>query len=176
MRLNIKMKPIMANHPLSQFILAGLLLMVLMPSALAHRYFVGLTEISVNQRNQHTEIIHQFTAHDIEAAIALEQNIKFDIGHSQYEQKIQQYFAKNFKIQFKNQKIALSWIGLELVGDQLVIYQEADQLSDFQAVSIVNQVLLQAFDKQVNTLNYNDGKHHGSLVFTQQKQYAEIKN
>jgi len=58
----------------------------------AHKYFFGLKELSVNPRNQALEIIHQFTAHDLENAIAELKQEHFSPEHPMYDSYIREYF------------------------------------------------------------------------------------
>ncbi len=67
----------------------------------AHKYFFGLTELSVNPRNQTLEIIHQFTAHDLENAIAELKQEHFSPEHQKYDSYIRDYFNEHFQLHVK---------------------------------------------------------------------------
>lgn len=142
----------------------------------AHKYFFGLTELSVNPRTQSIEVIHQFTAHDIEYAIAESTQEHFSPGHEKYEIYIQSYVEEKFKLSRSGQEITLNWIGLELVKGNIYIYQEVPSQHFLQGIVVKNALLVDTNSKQVNTLNYQDAKVEGSLTFTHAEVIAKINN
>lgn len=140
----------------------------------AHKYFFGISEINLNHKTQSLEIIHQFTIHDIENAIAEQQQIKFSPEYPQYEKLIQQYFEKHFKIQNNNTNINLSWVGLEFVRDKLFVYQEAQGLKFLIGLVVKNDLLTDTYPKQINTVNFQDNNYQGSLLFSKSQRVAKI--
>jgi hypothetical protein len=145
------------------------LLFCCLQSTWAHQYFFGLSDINYNQTTQHIEIIHQLSAHDIENAIAISKNIRFGVDHPQYEQHIRQYVTKRFKILHHGMPVTLKWVGLEFESGQLFIYQESENINDFSHISIQNDILVDVFPQQVNTVNYQLKPFHGTLTFTSQQ-------
>lgn len=143
-------------------------------SAAAHTYFFGLTDISVNPNNHQLEIIHQFTGHDIENAIAQSKQINFSPEHAQYEQLIQAYIESHFHLQQHNQAIALKTLGSEYESGKIYIYQEASKVTHLAGIKVNNAILMDVFPKQVNTVNYQDGEIKGSLTFMGEQQSATI--
>lgn len=143
---------------------------------LAHKYFFGLTDLSVNPKTQSLEIIHQFTAHDVENAIAELTQERFSPEHINYELYIQQYFEKNFTISRLDKKIALHWVGLEIVNGNMYVYQEAPFKNFLSGIVVKNELLVDTYTKQVNTVNYQDNKVQGSLTFTNSQIIAKIDN
>ena len=143
---------------------------------LAHTYFFGLTELSVNSRTQSLEVIHQFTAHDVENAIAVLTQERFSPEHKDYEKYIRSYFEKNFTLSKLDQEIPLHWVGLEVVNGNMYIYQEAPFKNFLSGIVVKNQLLVDTYTKQVNTVNYQDNKVQGSLTFTNSQIIAKIDN
>ncbi|GHE93969.1 DUF6702 family protein [Thalassotalea profundi] len=142
----------------------------------AHKYFFGLTELSVNPRTHTLEVIHQFTAHDIENSIAELTQERFSPEHEKYEEYIQQYFNKRFTISKLGDEIKLNWIGLEIVNGNMYIYQEAPFKNFLSGIVVKNELLVDTYTKQVNTVNYQDNKVQGSLTFTNSQKIANIDN
>ncbi len=147
-------------------------------SSVAHRYFFGLTDLSVNPRTNNIEVIHQLTAHDIDNAIAEQMQIHFSPEHPKYEQIIQNYIETHFKlfnIQNNNeQEIQLNWIGLEVAKGYVYIYQEAHFENFLSGLVVKNDLLVDTYPKQVNTVNYKDSKIEGSLTFSISVKVAKI--
>ncbi len=143
-------------------------------NSFAHKYFFGITEIDLNHKTQSIEIIHQFTIHDIENAIAEQQQINFSPEYPQYEKLIRQYFEKHFKIQNNNTNINLSWVGLEFVRDKLFVYQEAQHSKFLKGLVVKNDLLTDTYPKQINTVNFQDNNYQGSLIFSKSQRVAKI--
>jgi len=147
-------------------------------SSVAHRYFFGLTELSVNPRTNNIEIIHQLTAHDIDNAIAEQRQIHFSPEHPKYELLIQKYVESHFEIsQVKNnkhQEIQLNWVGLEIAKGHVYIYQEAKFENYLAGLVVKNDLLVDTYPNQVNTVNYKDSRISGSLTFSTSLKIATI--
>ncbi len=143
--------------------------------ASAHKYFFGLTDLSVNPRSHNLEVIHQFTAHDLENLIAETRQEHFSPEHPQYENYIQTYFNQHFQLMLKQQPILLTWVGLEIVNGQMFIYQEAAFQNNLAGLVVKNDLLVDTYSKQVNTVNYQDSVLSGSLTFTESKRISMIE-
>ena len=147
-------------------------------SSVAHRYFFGLTDLSVNPKTHNIELIHQFTAHDIDNAIAEQQQIHFSPEHSDYEKLIQNYVEAHFQLidvqENKKHVIKLNWIGLEIAKGNVYIYQEANFENYLSGLVVKNDLLVDTYLKQVNTVNYTDGTNTGSLTFSGSEKTSEI--
>ncbi|MCJ8319228.1 MAG: hypothetical protein MJK12_06320 [Colwellia sp.] len=158
------------------WLLTTIILLGWASSVLAHTFFFGLTEISVNSQSKKIEIIHQFTAHDVENLIAEQQQISFSPEHPKYEQLIKVYFEQHFTIQRDKELIKLNWIGLEVQLGKIYLYQESDSESFLSGLVVKNGLLVDTYPKQVNTVNYQDTVIKGSLTFSQSQQSVKIES
>jgi len=141
----------------------------------AHTYFVGLTSLVNNHEKQQIEVIHQFTAHDVENAIAEITQESFSPEHRAYEEYIQLYFERHFSLSDSNQDIKLTWVGIEVKRGKLFVYQEAKFKKYLTGILVKNDILVDTYSKQVNTLNFKDTQIKGSLTFTDNQKIASIK-
>ena len=96
-----------------------LLLCGLAVNAVAHRYFFSISDLSLNERTQSIEVIHQITAHDIDNAIAETNQIHFSVAHPDYEKFIRQYVEAHFQLHYQAQ--------LTLIPVKYFSHQENDQ-------------------------------------------------
>jgi len=140
----------------------------------AHTYYFGLTDMLVNAKTKKIEIIHQFTVHDVDNLIAEQQQINFSPEHPQYEKLIQNYFTQHFVLTQKNKDITLKWIGFEVSRGKIFIYQESISKIILPGLVVKNDLLVDTYPKQVNTVNYQDTGIYGSLTFSQSVQIAKI--
>lgn len=149
-------------------------------SAAAHTFFFGMTEINLNSQNKHLEIIHQFTAHDIENTIAELKQEHFSPEHPEYDQYIQAYFEKHFRVERNHKALQLNWLGFEIRRGQLFVYQESTHKNYLANLVVKNTILVDTYPKQINTVNYQDltspNKLQGSLTYNQSINVAIIGN
>ena len=141
----------------------------------AHQYFFALTEMKINQHTEELEIIHELSAHDIENAIALGKNIDFSSENENYEGIIKNYLASNFQLYYKKTALEITWVGLERIFDKLVIYQVCKKQKFFTGLVVKNNILVDTYPKQVNTVNYQSTVEKGSLTFSTSQRIASIK-
>lgn len=146
--------------------LAGLLLFVGLGHA--HRQPVGLTAIQFNADTARTEIVHRFHRHDAE--LGLVQLLgKADVLLIDLESQARfaLYVADNFAIAatIEDEPLALELIGAELVGDEIIVYQEfAGELPE--PLVIRNSVLQDVYAEQVNHVNLHGKFGLRTLSFT----------
>jgi len=159
-------------------ILFCILLCVLTGTTVAHTYFFSVTELNLNNSSKHIEIVHQLTAHDIENAIAEIQQVHFSPEHPQYDIFIQDYIERHFVLERNNKVIKMNWIGFEVKKGQLFAYQESASENFLTNLVVKNAILVDTYDKQVNTVNYqslsSSNKVQGSLTFDQSLRVAII--
>lgn len=152
-----------------------LLLVGLSSNSFAHKYFVSLTELSINPVNQQLEVIHTITEHDLENEIANKLHINFSSAHDQYQEIIYQYLAQHFEIKYKNKRVHLKNIGIERVKGKIIIYQENKNQFFLDGLLVKNDLLVDTYAKQINTVNYQDAAINGSLIFDKNHRILKIK-
>lgn len=142
-----------------------LLLCGLAANAVAHRYFFSITDLALNENSQSIEVIHQITAHDIDNAIAEAKQIHFSVAHPEYESIIRQYIESHFQLHYQDKAVILNWVGLEINKGNIFIYQEAEFHHSLLGLKITNNLLINSYAKQINTVNFRDKSIKGSLTF-----------
>ena len=167
----------------TKFFVTCFIFLGLIAPAISHTYFFGVSDLSVNNSNQHIEVIHQFTAHDIENTIAQLKQIHFSPEHKNYDLYIQEYFEQGFKLLRNNNEIKLSWIGFEIKSGKIIAYQEsmptAKEKSFLADLVVKNTILVDTYPRQVNTVNFQgktfQGQNlYGSLTFDHRIKVAQI--
>jgi hypothetical protein len=159
-------------------VLFSLMLIGVAASAAAHTYFFGISDININNENKRIEIIHQFTAHDIENTLAEIKQENFSPEHPKYDQYIQAYFEKHFVIKRSHKVIQLNWLGFEIKRGQLFAYQESTHENFLANLVVKNTILVDTYPKQINTVNYQDLTSpnilQGSLTYNQSNRVVII--
>ncbi len=159
-------------------ILLSILLFGVAASSAAHTYYFGVTELNFNDKSKHIEVIHQFTAHDIENAIAEIQQVHFSPEHPQYNKFIQDYIEEHFVLEQNDTVIKMNWIGFEVKRGKFFAYQESVSKNHLTNLVVKNSILVDTYTEQVNTVNYqrlnSAGIVQGSLTFDQSLKIAMI--
>lgn len=149
----------------SKYLIAISFYMGLVASATGHTYFFGVSDLNINSETQHIEIIHQYTGHDIENAIAERKQIHFSAEHKDYDLFIQQYFEQQFALTRNKVNLPLSWLGFEVVSGKIIAYQESKQQSFLPQLVVKNAILIDTYPKQVNTVNFQGKDLQGVALF-----------
>jgi len=137
----------------------------LVASATGHTYFFGVSDLTANPKTNRIEIVHQFTSHDIENAIAEIKQIHFSAEHKNYDLFVQQYFEQQFSLEQNNIKVPLNWLGFEVTSGKIIAYQESLQKTFLSLLVVKNAILTDTYPKQVNTVNFQGKDLQGEALF-----------
>ncbi|WP_137173083.1 DUF6702 family protein [Massilia sp. HP4] len=145
------------------------LLLCLSTAASAHRFHFGMTDISYNERTGSTEIVHTYTAHDIEALLLNLYQRQFDLSDPEDQDVLRKYVERQFWIAGQDAtRLPAKWIGMMVDANSVVIYQEIEDTPLTRAATIRQGVLIDFLPEQVNTVNLNTGGAVRSLTFNRQ--------
>jgi len=144
--------------------------------AIAHTFFVGSTEILVNEHTKSVEVIHRFTSHDVEAMLSYQHQQRVDVESDEYLQMIRDYVAKGFSLTGKDGKeLPLAFVGIEAGINETFIYQEIEGITDIKGVVVNHHLLADYFLNQKNRVNFESSTVKGSLLFDNNIKKLEIK-
>ena len=150
--------------------LIAILLLCASAAAGAHRFHFGMTDISYNARTRSTEIVHAYTAHDIEALLLTLHGRQFDLSEPQDQQVLRKYIESQFWLAGADGKrLPVKWVGMTIDAQSVTIYQELEKTPLSRTAVIRQGVLVDFLPEQVNTVNVNEGGAVHSLTFTQRR-------
>lgn len=149
-----------------------LLLVVALPlCGNAHQQKSAVTRILFNENTGNIEVMHRFFVHDAEHAATQIFGERLTLMESaESRQLFSSYVMNRFAIEatFANgqtRMLSLDYVGEEIDGQFLWVYQELPDTSDIQALSIVHLALRDVWPDQSNLVNIErDGKIY-SLTF-----------
>jgi len=149
--------------------LLALLLLCVSTAASAHRFHFGMTDISYNARTESTEIVHTYTAHDIDALLLNLYGRQFDLSDEQDQAVLRTYVERQFWLADKDgKKLPVQWVGMTADAQSIVIYQEL-AATPLATTAVIHQgVLVDFLPEQVNTVNLNESGAVRSLTFMRQ--------
>ena len=147
-------------------ILAAVLACAGAVSAQAHNFHVGLTEISFNPNTGNTEVVHTYTAHDVEALLMNLYQRQFDLGLPEDQALFRRYLEKQFRISANGKPVALQWVGLQANADTITAFQEIEKATLPAGARLHHGVLSDFLPAQVNNVTVGGaGRATTSLVF-----------
>lgn len=133
--------------------------------AWAHRFHVGIAEVSFNEHTGSLEVVHTYMAHDVEALLANLYQRRFDMGEPDDQAVFRQYVERQFWINGATGRLPLNWVGMTADSENITVFQEAPDTPMAQAKSIHNAVMSDFLEDQVNTVNVKDGAAARTLSF-----------
>jgi hypothetical protein len=141
------------------------------PAAHAHNYHMGITDISYNANTGSTEVVHTYTAHDVEALLANLYQRQFDLGQPDDQAVFRRYIEKQFYILGPDgRRLPLQWVGVQADADNITVYQELPKAALPAGAVLHDAVLIDFIPGQSNTVNIGaGGPAVQSLSFTQSR-------
>ena len=135
-------------------------------SGWAHRFHAGIADIAFNQKTGSVEIVHTYMAHDIDALLATAAGRPVDLAKPEDEALLKKYVEERFYLIGKNQaRLPMTWIGVTVSVDSVVIYQEVAATPLANVAQVHNAVLVDFMPRQANTVNITRDGATTSLTF-----------
>ena len=158
----------MTTHALRSMLAAALACFCM--AAQAHRFHLGITDMSFNPKTGSTEIVHTYMAHDVEALLANLYQRQFDLAQPEDEAVLRKYIEKRFWVQAPDtSRLPIRWVGLSADREKVVIYREIENTPLSKAALVHDEVLIDFIAEQSNTLNVQDNDMIRTLTFDRKK-------
>ncbi|GAB4479396.1 MAG: hypothetical protein OHK0018_10670 [Erythrobacter tepidarius] len=150
-------------------LLALCLLLLAHPAGplLAHQQKITITSVSVNPRTGMIEVVHQVPVHDAEHALTM-QGVRLPdiIGSAKSREDFARYVTSRFVLEVEGAPLALAYVGSEISGGSLMVYQEAPAPEGDVRVRVNSQVLTDVWARQENRVNLGRGTRVTTFIFT----------
>ena len=137
----------------------------------AHQHKNAVTRILFNENTGNIEVMHRFFIHDAEHAAGLIFGERQMLAESRESRELfSSYVINRFSIEASfregnSEVLSLSYVGEEVDGQFLWVYQEIPAQDDITAFTIVNLTLRDVWSDQSNLVNIErDGRIY-SLTF-----------
>ncbi len=136
-------------------------------SALAHQQKIAITTIALNARTGMIEIMHQVPLHDAEHALTAQGIRNPDIiGSSKSREQFAAYVTRRFLIAVDGTAVTPAYVGSEITGGSLWVYQEIPAPAAGKAALRINsQILTDIWARQENRVNIGGGTRPQTLIF-----------
>ena len=148
-----------------------LLCLLLLARSEAHQQKNAVTQILFNENTGNIEVVHRFFVHDAEHAAGLIFGERQMLAESSESREMfSSYVINRFSIEVffskgESEVLGLSYVGEEIDGQFIWVYQEIPVLDGITAMTIVNLALRDVWSDQSNLVNIErDGRVY-SLTF-----------
>ena len=152
-----------------------LLALVLAPlgagPASAHQQKFTISTVSVNERTGMIEIAHQVPVHDAEHALVVQRtgnpNIHTPdiIGSEDSREAFARYVTRRFLLMVNGEIITPDYVGSEIKGGSLWVYQETPAPEGEAMVRLNSQILTDVWARQENRVNIGGGTNVTTFIF-----------
>ena len=148
-------------------LIALLLAAPLAAPAWAHQQKAAISTVSVNPRTDRLELVHQVPVHDAEHALRLQgAKVPDIVGSADSREAFARYITRRFLIAVGGQPITPDYVGSEIVGGSLMVYQDAPAPASGVSVQVNSQILTDVWARQENRVNIGSGTNVTTLIFT----------
>lgn len=135
-------------------------------NALAHQQKIAITTVSANPHTGMIEIVHQVPVHDAEHALRFQGGDNPDIiGNPQSREAFARYITRRFLLVVNDQIITPDYVGSEITGGSLWVYQETSAPKGMAQVRINSQILTDIWARQENRVNIGGGTEVTTFIF-----------
>ena len=134
----------------------------------SHEFYISVTQIDHNPKNDSLEITIKMFTDDVENAIESFNDVKLRLGskkeHETATQLIQDYVLENFELSQNDKDIELNFIGKEIELDVTWCYLEAKGIKSISTLTIENNLLLNVIESQTNIVHVKYKDENSSLM------------
>ena len=127
-------------------------------SFVAHKYYVSITKIEIDETEGLIKIQTELFADDFEKVM----NARYEISSLSFsnlnereKEKISNYITKKMILKVNNSVLGLDYLGSELKGELLYVYLEGKYDQEVKRVDVENALLQGMFLKQQNKVDIN---------------------
>jgi len=156
-----------------------LLSVFFLSTGFAHKFYVSMTDIHYNAKNQSLEISVKVFADDLETAIQSSEDDKLWVGDKkeapQVDSLIEAYFRKKFQVLVNGEAVDFDFLGKEAEADVIWCYLEIMDVEKLESLDISNRIFMHLFDEQKNLVHIYVGDSEESLLLMKGKESGKVQ-
>ncbi|AVR44060.1 hypothetical protein C7S20_01605 [Christiangramia fulva] len=133
-----------------------------------HKTYLSVTEIEYSNDEQSLQIISRVFIDDFEQV--LNQRYQKDISFSykedlsKHKDLMQQYLNEKLNISVDGKPVKIQLLGSKFDADQIEMFIEADEVNDFNTITVKDLMLTDLFDSQKNIVNIKKNSEVKSML------------
>ena len=146
---------------------ALVLALLLAPPLAAHQQKIAISTVTINPRTQQLELVHQVPVHDAEHALRVQgARVPDIIGSADSREDFARYVARRFVLELDGAPVTPGYVGSEIIGGSLYVYQETPAPVSGARVRVNSQILTDVWARQENRVNIGRGSQVTTFIFT----------
>ena len=122
-----------------------------------HPFYVSVTEINHNPKEQTLEVSCKMFSEDLEDILKKNYKTAVDLTaqkqQQQNEKMIQDYISKHLAIQANGKALKLNFIGFEKEAESVYCYFETEKINGVKKLDVTDSILQDFSDKQINIIH-----------------------
>lgn len=143
-----------------------------------HKFYVSITQIHFNPKNESLEIVTRVFIDDLQAEINDINHTNIELATDREPKNInsiyQKYLQNTLTFSVDDDELEFKYIGSEYENDQVVFYLEIEKIKTFKKLKIENKLLNQLFSEQQNIVKASAFNIDKSDILTPNKTIALI--
>lgn len=157
-------------------VMACVLLWPAVQSLHAHQQKAAITRVLFNSNSGNLEVMHRFYVHDAEHAVRQLVDPNADlIASAAAREQFAQYVTERFSLlSTEGSTLPLGYVGQEVDGIFLWVYQEMPMPAAITGLSVVNNVLREIWPEQNNLVNIEREDDLQTLNFTGNTEWLSV--
>lgn len=144
-----------------------------------HKYYVALTEIEYDKKQQSVQFIMNVFIDDLEVCLNKDYSINAQISGSNEIENLDNYYInylnEHFKVQINGEPKKYNFIGKEYKGNIVFFYLEIENISNVKKLQIKNTMLVKHFSDQQNLVKAKINGERKSLFLTKKNDKGLLK-
>ncbi|HSC37707.1 MAG TPA: DUF6702 family protein [Chitinophagaceae bacterium] len=147
--------------------------------AVSHPFYVSVTEINHNEKQQILEISCKTFLDDMEKTLRNQYKIPVELTKpkdpKKTEQMVAEYLKKHLLLKIDGRAVVPEWVGLEAEGASLWTYLQVKGVSSVHKVEITNTILYELYDTQISIMHVQVGGNKKSTRINNPDSYASFE-
>ncbi len=144
-----------------------------------HEFYISVTQIDHNPKNESLEITVKMFTDDIENAIETFENVELNLGNEKEHESstdfIKNYVIENFELSQNGKDIDLEFLGKEVELDITWCYLEAKNIKNISSLTVENNLLIDILETQTNIVHVKYKDQNSSLMLNKGKTKDKIE-
>lgn len=143
-----------------------------------HPFYVSVTEINHNAKDQSLEISCKVFSDDMENVLKQNYKVAVDFTNPKQQQQIDQlmfdYFSKHLALSTEGQPVKLNYVGFEKDSESVYCYLEATSIRSVKKIDVSNSILHDLTPEQINIMHVTVGGNRKSYKLDFPKKQASF--
>ncbi|WP_106794061.1 DUF6702 family protein [Aquimarina sp. Aq78] len=145
----------------------------------AHKFYVSVTQVDYNEKQQSLQIVSRVFVDDIEELLKVRYdestNLDKDEESSGVDKNLTIYLNQKLQFVVNGEEVSFTFLGKEYEDDLIICYLEIENITSLHTIEITNQVLMDLFEEQQNIVHVKKGNQRKSLILEKEKGLGVLK-